>query len=309
MPDQMKPPKANYPDFFILGAAKCGTTSLHAWLDFHPDILMSDPKEPFFFEAEYERGREYYRETYFKHWQGQPLTGDARHRNLYFSYIPERIRELNPAARFIILLREPVARAYSHWWHWRRRGMEPLDFRSAVEADLARIESGIGVHTAEEMAAYARQLDPAGKGPCRTYVDSGYYAEQIERYLAIFPRDRFKMVFFEGLVRTPKEHLEDILQFLGVDTKPAEQLDYKPENINKGISWRSAKPLFLKRLAQALFSSPPIETLTTTSIRRAISRPPIDHETRQWLAKHYQPHNIRLAQLLDEQFDIRPSWL
>lgn len=108
MPDQMKPPKANYPDFFILGAAKCGTTSLHAWLDFHPDILMSDPKEPFFFEAEYERGREYYRETYFKHWQGQPLTGDARHRNLYFSYIPERIRELNPAARFIILLRELI---------------------------------------------------------------------------------------------------------------------------------------------------------------------------------------------------------
>lgn len=303
----MKSPKTRYPDFFILGAAKCGTTSLHAWLDFHPDILMSDPKEPFFFEAEYERGREYYRETYFKHWQGQPLAGDARHRNLYFPYIPERIWEFNPAARFIILLREPVARAHSHWWHWHRRGMEPLDFRSAVEADLERIESGIGVHTAEEMAEYARQIDPAGKGPYRTYVDSGYYAEQIERYLAIFPKEQFKMVFFENLIRAPMEHVEDILRFLGVDTKPAEQLDYSPENINKGISWRSARPLFIRQLSRT-FLNAPLQTLTPSGFRRALARPAIDQDTRQWLSAHFQPHNLRLARLLTEKFKLSPPW-
>lgn len=303
----MKPAKVTYPDFFILGTAKCGTTSLHAWLDSHPDILMSDPKEPFFLEAEYEAGREYYWQTYFKHWQGEALTGDARHRNLYFSYVPERIRELSPAARCIILLREPVARAHSHWWHWRRRGMEPLDFRSAVEADIERIESGIGVRTPEEMAEYARRLDPAGKGPYRTYVDSGYYAEQIERYLSVFPKEQVKIVFFENLVRTPKQHLEDILRFLGVDAKPAEHMDYSPENLHKGISWRSARPLFLRRLGQA-FLADPLRTMTLSGVRRALARPPVDQNTRQWLSGHFRPHNLRLAGLLAENFELDPPW-
>lgn len=303
----MKSPKTCYPDFFILGAAKCGTTSLHAWLDLHPGILMSEPKEPFFFEAEYELGREHYWKTCFNHWQGQALTGDARHRNLYFPYIPERILEFNPAARFIILLREPVARAHSHWWHWRRRGMEPLDFRSAVEDDLERIESGIGVRTAEEMAAYASQLDPAGKGPYRTYVDSGYYAKQIERYLALFPDNRFKIVFFENLVRAPEQHVEDILRFLGADPVPAGKMDYSPVNINKGISWRSARPLFLRQLGRA-FLADPLRTISSSGLRRALARPPIDRNTRQWLAGHFQPHNLRLAGLLAEKFDLELPW-
>lgn len=307
MPNIIKRTETGYPDFFILGAAKCGTTSLHAWLDFHPDILMSNPKEPFFFEAEYESGREYYWETYFKHWQGQALTGDARHRNLYFPYVPERILEFNPAARFIVLLREPVARAHSHWWHWHRRGMEPLDFRSAVEADLERIESGVGVRTPEEIAEYARQLDPAGKGPYRTYVDSGYYAEQIERYLAIFPKEQFKMVFFENLVRAPKQHLEDILRFLGADPGPAEQISCSPENINKGISWRSARPLFLRQLGRAFLTNP-LRTMTPSGLRRALARPPIDQDTRRWLSEHFQPHNIRLARLLAEKFELSSPW-
>jgi len=305
---EMKHVKENYPDFFVLGAAKCGTTSLHTWLDRHPDILMSDPKEPFFFEAEYEMGREYYWETYFQHWQGQPLTGDARHRNLYFPYIPERIKEFNPSARFILLLREPVARAHSHWWHWHRRGMDSLDFRAAVEADLKRIESGIGVRTTEEIAEYTRKLDAAGMGPYRTYMDSGYYAEQIERYLAIFPKECFKIVFFENLIRNPKLHVEDILRFLGADPGPAEHMDYRPENINKGISWRSARPLFLRQLGHA-FLTAPLQTLTPSGFRSAVARPPIDQDTRQWLARHFQPHNARLAQLLAEKFDLRPPWI
>src|SRR5436190_811051 len=59
------------PSFFVVGAAKSGTTSLHVYLDQHPDIFMSKPKEPFFFEAEYDRGPEYYYRRYFGGWNGQ----------------------------------------------------------------------------------------------------------------------------------------------------------------------------------------------------------------------------------------------
>src|SRR5204862_1223537 len=109
------------PSFFVVGAAKSGTTSLHVYLDQHPDIFMSKPKEPFFFEAEYDRGPEYYYRRYFGGWNGQREVGESRHRNLYFPYIPARIHSYNPNARIIAVLRNPAERAISHWWHWYAR--------------------------------------------------------------------------------------------------------------------------------------------------------------------------------------------
>jgi hypothetical protein len=90
------------PSFFILGAAKCGTTSLHGYFGQHPEICVSEPKEPLYFESEYERGVSYYFNRYFGHWSGEPIVGDARHRNLYLPYVPDRIFRYNPSARLIV---------------------------------------------------------------------------------------------------------------------------------------------------------------------------------------------------------------
>jgi hypothetical protein len=110
------------PSFFVVGAAKSGTTSLHVYLDQHPDIFMSKPKEPFFFEAEYDRGFDFYYRRYFGGWKGQREVGESRHRNLYFPFVPARIHAYNPEARILAVLRNPVERAISHWWHWYARG-------------------------------------------------------------------------------------------------------------------------------------------------------------------------------------------
>ncbi len=129
------------PHFLILGAAKCGTTSLHGWLSQHPQILMSSPKEPVYFELEYDRGPEFYLSTYFADWDGQPILGDSRTANLFFPWVPARIKESNPAAKLIILLRNPIERCLANWWIEFRRDKEPLHFEEAVLANLERLRA------------------------------------------------------------------------------------------------------------------------------------------------------------------------
>ena len=96
------------PDFFILGAAKAGTTSLFELLKLHPDVFMSSPKEPFFFEYEYEKGLGFYSRTYFRGWNGQKRIGEARVSHLLLPFVPGRIRASRPEARLIAILRDPV---------------------------------------------------------------------------------------------------------------------------------------------------------------------------------------------------------
>src|SRR5687768_11767835 len=91
------------PNFLILGAARSGTTTLHEYLPLHPDVYMSMPKEPLFFEAEYRRGLDYYWRTYFRGWRGQQLVGEARVANLLLPFVVDRIAESVPDAKLIVI--------------------------------------------------------------------------------------------------------------------------------------------------------------------------------------------------------------
>ena len=94
--------------FFVLGAAKCGTTSLYYYLNQHPDILMSTPKETLFFEKEYHKGVEYFLNKHFPNYKGEAFLGEGRHRNLYLPYVPERIAASYSDAKLIVILRKGV---------------------------------------------------------------------------------------------------------------------------------------------------------------------------------------------------------
>lgn len=148
--------KEVFPDLFILGAAKCGTASLYNWLGQHSQICVSKPKEPVFFEAEFHRGLDFYWDKYFSHYQGQRILCDARHRNLYMPYVPDRIHSVNPNARFIVLVRNPIDRAYSHWWMFHRRSKDKDVFEAAVQDNLARLAKGLRMDTPEEIQLYER---------------------------------------------------------------------------------------------------------------------------------------------------------
>ncbi len=109
------------PGFLILGSPKCGTTALARLLDAHPDVAMSTPKEPHFFDAHYERGFEHYAT-----WPAHGIAGEATPSYLLVPYVAERIKADLPDAKLIAILRHPVERAFSSWWMFHARGMEPL---------------------------------------------------------------------------------------------------------------------------------------------------------------------------------------
>ena len=283
-----------FPDFFILGAAKSGTTSLHAWLEQHSEIAMSNPKEPFFFEAEYERGLAYYWQRYFNHWAGERLVGDARHRNLYLPYVPARISASAPDARLIAILRNPVRRALSHWWHWFARGRDELYFEAALEVDLSRIAAGNQISTAAEIAGYSAQLCADGRGPHRTYLDSGYYAEQLQRYFAHFPRDRMKIMIFEEVVQNPRRHCAELFEFLGVNPGEARRISYAvfANQAESMVPRIAARWTTMRTHAMLRGGDPPSGPAIVTR------GPSMSRSVEAWLVAHYAPYNEALAELL-----------
>lgn len=297
--------KETVPHFLILGAAKCGTTSLHLWLSQHPQLLMSFPKEPPFFEVEYERGREFYLSTYFQQWDGTRLLGDARTSNLFHPWVPERVHESNPNAKLIAIVRNPIDRCLSHWWMEFRRSKDPLHFEEAVLANLERLRSGIRIDTVEayrrvqpvhEVSRRART--PRFQVPSydsteartlyRTYVDAGYYDEQIERYRKLFPAHQLRVLFLKDLRSRPQEVLAEICEFLGISKEPLKEADCRLENVGKPMKRNRAITYWLSQRLRG-------HNLAYADVRE---RPAIRPEFRQFLADHYRPFNSRLSELL-----------
>lgn len=221
----------NKPNFFILGAAKCGTTLLYDLLNQHPDVCMSTSKEPLFFEAEYDKGLEYYWKKYFSNWKGETAVGEARHRNIYLPYIAKRIKENVPDPRLIIILRNPVDRAYSHWWHWYSFTLENASFEDAIYEDMKRIEKGINFENDNGPSIWAKHLDfEYGRNEYRTYIDSGYYSRQIRRYWKQFEVNQIKIIFLEDISRNLQSILSELWEFLGVNPS-YKFIDYGPRNM------------------------------------------------------------------------------
>lgn len=281
---------------FLLGAAKCGTTALYSLLNQHPDICMSLPKEPAFFEAEFEKGRDYYLSTYFSHWSGQRFLGDSRNRNLYLPFVPERIKTFASAPRFVVVVRQPVERAISHWWHWHVRGEEPLGFEAAIDDNYRRLNRGPSFESPEEVRLYAESLNyTTGFSPYRSYIDSGYYAAQIKRYDSLFGQESIKVVFFEDLIRDPRGVASDIMKFLGVQI-----VNVELTNTNEAESRYVQR---IMKFGRAAGLNPLISTATREKIKNIVqkldesyglAKSKIDESKKAELLKHFDPTIVDL---------------
>lgn len=301
------------PNFFILGAAKCGTSSLYRYLGQHPDIAFSDPKEPIFFEAQFEKGLDYYTRTYFAGWRGEARVGEARHRNLYLPYVPQRIHASYPEARLIVILRNPIDRAFSDWLMRRRSRHEKLDFDAAVDADLRRIESGMDFSTAEGARAWQEHSlllrQSKGKTPSlrsewrtfryRTYIDSGYYARQIQRYLALFPGRQMKVVLLEDLSDDPRRVVGEVWRFLEVDSGVG-LADASPSNVGRKPAAEMTRYWVRAMLGDPLLARVPerLRGASKSMLDRWNPDPQISPGTRSFLAAHFAPHNRALEPLI-----------
>ena len=194
------------PDFLVLGAQKAGTTALYAYLRWHPAITGPSWKEVSFFDRHWWRGESWYRGQ-FPLRSGGRLVGEASPSYLFHPLAPERVRALVPDARLVALVRNPVDRAYSHYHHEVSLGREPLSFEAALAAEEERTRGEV-----ERLVADPRAFSPAWWD--HTYVARGLYAEQLERWLAVFPSEQLLTIRSEDLGDQPEATYSEILAFL-----------------------------------------------------------------------------------------------
>ena len=199
------------PNFLVVGAQKAGTTSLHHYMKGHPDICLPDQKETKFFglEEKYRKGIEFYQHKYFSECDGRPAVGEIDPEYMYFVEAYERIKSHLDMKRLKLLfvLRNPIERAFSHYLMTYRRGLEPLPFDEAIDAEAERV-----VKSEDDNLHYS-------------YVARGFYLEQILRFHESVCKERMHFILSEDLKQNPEGVLENLFRFLEVDT------GYVPENI------------------------------------------------------------------------------
>ncbi len=209
-----------HPNFFIIGAAKSGTSSLWHYLRQHPDVGMPHIKEPNYFVSPDTPLRDEHgppsllpqvkslhkysvtdTERYlalFSGFENHRVRGEASVRYLYAPQVPLHIHNMVPEARFIVLLRNPVDRLLSHYGMMRNEYFrEPLNLRNAIDAEPERIRENWGWDW--------------------HYVRTGLYAQQLDRYLKIFSRDRFLILLHDEFVSGPRETMKTVFRFLDVE--------------------------------------------------------------------------------------------
>jgi len=195
------------PDFLVLGAQKAGTTALYAYLRRHPGITGPSWKEVSFFDRHWTRGERWYRGNFPLRARGA-LVGEASPSYLFHPLAPQRVRQVVPDARLVALLRNPVDRAYSHYHHEVALGREPLSFEDALEAEEERVAGEV-----ERLVADPGYFSHAWWD--HTYVARGLYADQLERWLAVFEREQLLVLTTDELAADPGDAYTRVLAFVG----------------------------------------------------------------------------------------------
>jgi hypothetical protein len=202
---RLREPRA-LPDALIIGAMKSGTSSLHFYLTQHPQVIAPLRKEVHYFDLNHGRGDPWYRANFGRAGEGG-LNLDSSPYYLFHPLAPQRAAALLPGARLIVLLRDPVRRAYSHYWHECDKGREKLAFEDAIAAEPERIEG-------EHARLASGEIERSDAHQYFSYLARGRYAEQLRRWLQFYPREQLLVLRFEDLAREPLPVLNRTLDWL-----------------------------------------------------------------------------------------------
>lgn len=268
------------PNFVIIGAMRSGTSSLAGYLASHPDLFMAPRKELHFFNRHYDDGLDWYRDR-FSDATGEKAVGEATPTYIYDRTSIDRMAKDLPETKIVAILREPVSRAYSHYWFNRSRGYESLSFEDALQQEAERLDTD----------------DPLTKARF-SYVDRGWYADQLEYVATRFPVDKTHVLLVEDLKRDPGPTYGAVCAFLGIDDT------FRPENLGKQVNafYRARWP----KLNKAAKNFPkPIRTAVKVFNRRdAEPYPSINPDTDRQLRAEYAESVERLETVLGR--DLSP---
>lgn len=279
-----------WPNLFVAGVERGGTTSLWQYLGQHPNVFMTTFKETHFFSSWTPPWRAVKDETAYLALFADvdaPWRGEASPSYIWDERAPARIAHVSPDARVVISLREPVGRAHSAYWRMVSAGFEDREFARAVQEELT----------------LRPRLD--GDNPWQTYVDRGLYAERIERYRDTFG-DRVHVLFFEELQADPRREVRAVFEFLGVEPGVADDVELEAYNTFAQPRGALSRRLLGSRAGEALGRRVPeslrerLHSLLVTSR----DRPELEADLHAELSRFYEQDCERLADLLGR----RPPW-
>lgn len=219
------------PDFLIIGAQKSGTTLLYELLGLHPGVEPATTKEVHYLDQRFGEGDEWYRSHFVAQPRGESfLTGEATPYYLFYPHAPARAAGLVPEARLLVLLRNPVDRAFSHYHHMFRRKRETLSFEEAVRAEEFRLRGEVEkILEDERYHSFNHQWF--------SYLSRGIYVDQISAWQNHFDARQMLVLKSEDLFTDTPATMKTVLRFLGLANweserweRPAKSGGYPPMN-------------------------------------------------------------------------------
>ena len=282
------------PNLVVIGAQKCGTSALHYYLDLHPEVHMSSPKELFFFISEddfdpepfisepgerrlFGRTKNWSRGTawYVSHFRADlPVRGESTpsYASPWYPGVAARMAQMLPEAKLIFMVRDPIERIVSQYMHFLAGGAEWRPLTAAV-------------------------------GPSSVYVERSRYASLLRPFLEHFPRSRILLLRQEDLLGRRRETLQEVFRFLGVD-----ELFWSPKmerlrqvSGRKGRGYGLAQRFSESRLAAPVYRLPQeakwVLERITSGRPRAAERPTVDDALRRRLLEQLEPEIASLEEL------------
>jgi sulfotransferase family protein len=287
----MDPATTQWPNLFVVGVMRGGTTTLWGYLERHPEIFMSPVKEPHFFtKAGVRRAPRYATEkAYLGLFTGasERIRGEASASYFTDGDSPAAIKRVSPDAKILVILRDPVERAHSHYWHAVNNGHETRTFAEVVRDELAG-------------------LRPDG---AETYVRRGFYSEPLRRYLDHFG-DNVHVLFLEELSRAPTTIMRQVFAFLEVDPGAAEDLVVERRNEFRVPRGRFAGQIHRSRRLRGT-AARLVPRRLRPSVERALfatgARPAMPAESRALLADVYASDEDALQAILGRPLPWKQS--
>jgi hypothetical protein len=186
------------PDFIIVGPQKCATTWIYKCLYEHPEVYLPETDSVHYFDINYHRDIEYYQNS-FSSYEGESIVGEETATYIREQEAPRRIYDTIPDVKLIFTFRNPIDRAYSHWWHDKSKNKHSYEFdRVLKNYDLYQ-----------------------------NWIVPGFYYRHLSRYLDYFPKENIKVCVMDDLVEDEWRYLKQIYTFLGIKQR------FTPLYINK----------------------------------------------------------------------------
>lgn len=287
-----------WPNFFIIGAPKCGTTSLWAWLSEHPNIFMCPMKEPLFYAVDLKlrktTSRAHY-ENLFKEAGDQHIAvGEASATYLFSQVAVPTIEQEIPDPRYIVMIRNPVEMAYSLHGHLLITGEEHIsDFERAWRLSPERREGRM----VSKLCPEPHMLD---------YQTVCRLGEQIERLFQVVPKERVLVLLLDDIIKNPRQEYLKVLRFLGVPDDGRK--DFPKKNESKTVTMRTMHKLTVwighvsfhtkKRLGIPVYKGTGILNFITGLNFRPHRRPPLSERLRQELCDFFRDDVEKLQRLI-----------